>query len=281
MNKMLNKYLSWILIAFIVFIWTLDNYNLANNKNYKLIFFDLHLWESTLIKTPKNKNIIIDWGYWDDLLPKLSKHLWFFENTIDLIVLTHPQADHLWWLIWVISKFKIWEIWLIKNDYNSEQYNQFLKIILEKNIRYKFINEKSDMIFEKDLIIDSLYPLSNWEWKSYIEKNINDGSIVLKISIWKNKKQILFTWDISKNIEKILIKNVSKLKSDILKVAHHGSKSSSDENFLKIVNPDIALIWASQQNKFGHPHKQVLEIYEKLKIKTLVTWKMWDIILEF
>ena len=281
MNKILKHYLSWIFVSLIVLTWTVNNFSLANNKNYKLVFFDLYLWESTLIKTPNNKNIIIDWGYWDDLLPRLSKYLWFFDKQIDLVILSHPQSDHLWWLIELIRKFKIWEIWLTSSAYKSEEYRQFLKIILAKNIKYKFVNEKTDLIFEEDLYINTLYPLSTWEWKKYIEKNINDWSIVLKLSIWKNKKQILFTWDISENIENILIKKISNLKSDILKVPHHWSKSSSSENFLKIVDPDFALIWASKDNKFWHPHKQVIEMYEKHEIKTLITWTEGDIVIEF
>ena len=281
MKKTSNHIFSLWFILLITLVWTIKNYSLLNNKTFTVTFFNIHLWDSSLIKTPNNKTILIDGGAWDDLISKLSHQLGFFERKIDLLILTHPESDHIGWFVELIKRFKIWKIWLTDNNFRSNEYDNFLKTILNKNIPYEFVNEKHDLIFDKDLFIDILYPFSSWEWILLQEKNVNDGSIVLKLTIWKEKKSILYTWDISKKLELLLLKNIPNLKSDILKVAHHWSSSSSLDQFISEVNPKKAIIMASKDNKFKHPHSQILERYSNHKIETFVTWISWNIILNF
>lgn len=277
-----EKFLIIGIILLSLFYWSIKNINLLNWKYYEVIFFDLELWDATMIKTPENKIILIDWWEWNNLISKLSDKLWFFEKTIDLIILSHPQSDHIWWLVEIIKKFYIWEIWLTNNEYKSNEFNEFIKEINKNNINYKFVTNKDDLIFDNNLKIDTLYPLSSWEWNKLCNQNINDCSIVVKIELWKNnKKTILFTWDIWKWIEEILIKKSNNLKSDILKSPHHWSKNNLNENFLKIVKPEIAIIMSKKNNRFWHPHKETIESYKKNWIKSLITWEIGNIEMKF
>jgi len=262
-----------ILVFFIViFYWLQKDLKLLSQDYYSVNFFNIDLWDAILIKTPYNKKIIIDWWNWDQFASKLSKKLWFFERKIDLIILSHSDLDHVWWLVEIISNYEIWEIWIWEVSHISSDFQQFLNIIKEKNIPYKFVNENSDIFFDKNLFIDVLYPFENFEVPEKVLKNNNNNSIVLRIEIWKEKKSILFTWDNEKWVEEFLIQRVSNLKSDIIKSPHHWSKSSSWTWFLKIINPELVIFTAKKENKFNHPHKEIVERYEELWIKTRQTW---------
>lgn len=267
-----------IIILLALLYWSIKNFGLLSQDFYEITFFDIKLWDATLIKTPENKTILIDWWEWDNLLPKLSSELWFFEKKIDLIILSHPDSDHIGWLVELIKRFKIWEIWLTRQEFSSSEFDEFLNTIIENQISYKFVNDKYDLIFDNNTIINTIYPFESWEWDEYCIKDINDCSLVVKITLWKEeKKSILFTWDIWKSIEEILIRKSANLKSDILKSPHHWSKHNLDENFLKIVDPEIAIIMADKDNRFWHPHKETLNAYENQWIETLITWETGDI----
>ena len=136
-----------------------------------------------------------------------------------------------------------------------ENIEKLLKIVKEKNINLIVVNQGDKISVEKDLEIDILWPDKN----SLIKENsINNNSIVFKL-IYK-KYSILFTGDIEKIAEEKILNKYQKneLKTDVLKVAHHGSKSSSIEKFVKAVNPKIAIIGVGENNKFGHPNEDVI-----------------------
>lgn len=268
MNLKKEKIFVIFVFFIILFFGIKKEINFLSKNYYSINFFNIELWDAILIKTPQNKKIIIDWWNWDELISKLSKKMWFFEKKIDLIIISHSDWDHIWGLIELISKYKIWEIWLWNSSKLSSKFQEFLKIIKEKNISYKFVNENSDIFFDKNLFIDILYPFEN---SKTMEKN-NNNSISFRIEIWKEKKSILFTWDNEKEVEEILLQKVWNLKSDILKAGHHGSKTSSSTWFLKIVNPNLIIFTAKLWNKFNHPHKEIVKRCEILWIKTRQTW---------
>ncbi|MBE5805852.1 MAG: MBL fold metallo-hydrolase [Clostridiales bacterium] len=150
---------------------------------------------------------------------------------------------------------------------NSENYQKFLKIVKEKNINVIIANKGDKLIIEKNLYIIFLWPNSS---KFIMENELNNNSIVCKLVY--NNFSVLFTGDIEKIAEEQIIneyKNTNILQSTILKVAHHGSKSSSIEEFVKLVNPKIALIGVGNNNKFGHPNIDVIERLNYFRYKNL------------
>ena len=276
-----NFLIGLALLMWVVFYWLFKDLNLLNQNYYSVNFFNIQLWDAILIKTPENRTIVIDWGNWDELLAKLSKKLWFFERKIDLVILSHEQADHVWGLVELVRRFEIWEVWLNWAEYFSPDYQEFQKILKEKNIQVKIVNENSDLLFEKDLFLDVLYPFENYEvWERVLENN-NNTSVIVKVKIWKEWKEILFTWDEEKELEEILIQRGVDLKSDILKSPHHGSRTSSSTGFISLVKPEIAVIQAAKDNRFGHPNQEILDRYNFFWIETLITWVEGDIELRF
>lgn len=144
----------------------------------------------------------------------------------------------------------------------SENYEEFIKIVKEKNIKVHIVETGQRIKIENDLYFDVLWPDSN----NIIGENVlNNNSLVCKMMY--KQFSILFTGDIEEVAEKAILNkymNVNILESTILKVAHHGSKSSSIEEFLNVVNPKIALIGVGENNNFGHPNTGVLERLERI-----------------
>ena len=126
------------------------------------------------------------------------------------------------------------------------------------------------------LQIDKFVRIKVFNPGKILTNDINDNSIVMKLEY--NSFSCLFTGDISKIIENDLVKKYGKeLQSDLLKVAHHGSKTSSDESFIKIVKPQIALIGVGVNNKFGHPNNEILESLIDIKCNIYRTDKDGEI----
>lgn len=146
---------------------------------------------------------------------------------------------------------------------DSINYQEFIKIVKERNIKVQVAEAGKRIKIEKDLYLDVLWPISE---NAISENSINNNSLVFKM-VYKNFSCI-FTGDIEEIAEKAILekyKDTNTLKSTILKVAHHGSKSSSIEAFLNIVKPKIALIGVGKNNTFGHPNEGVLKRIERIR----------------
>lgn len=168
-------------------------------------------------------------------------------------------------ILTVIEEFEVKNVIIGKQFENSENYQKFLKIVQEKNIQVMQVKKGDKVVIEKDLYIDIIWPSQN----EVSENSLNNNSLVCKLN-YKNFS-ILFTGDIEKIAEERIIKevNTNLLKSNILKVGHHGSKTSTIQDFLNIVKPDIALIGVGKSNKFGHPNRDVLDRLEEVRGKNI------------
>ena len=156
----------------------------------------------------------------------------------------------------------------------SENYKRFEELLKKKKTKLIIVNKGDHLQIEKDVYIDIIWPDNS----NFIKENIlNNNSIVCKIN-YKNFS-MLFTGDIEEIAENEILKENTpqKLKADILKVGHHGSKSSSTKDFIEAVTPKIAVIGVGLNNNFGHPNKGVLERLEKINCKIYRTDIMGEI----
>lgn len=181
-------------------------------------------------------------------------------------------------IFYIIEKVKIENIIIGKQFENSENYVRLSEIAREKRIKIIALEEGQKLEIEENLYFEILWPSSN----NFIQENaINNNSLVGKL-IYK-KFSILFTGDIEAMAEKAIIKkyeaNLESLKSTILKVAHHGSNTSSIKEFLKIVNPKIALIGVGKNNIFGHPSEITLKSLRNINCKIYRTDNSGEIII--
>lgn len=258
-RKQKKKYPKCILSIFLVII--IISYF---PKELKIYFVDVGQGDCTLLVTPHNKTILIDGGgslteQFDvgkkTLIPYLLDRGY---TSLDYIMISHFDQDHVDGLLTVMEELKVKKVFMARQKEESENFQIFLETIKRKNIKVKAVKAGDRITFEKNLYMDILWPTENL---SISENPLNNNSIVGKVT-YKNFS-ILFTGDIEAVAEKAILKRYEKnntiLKSTVLKVAHHGSKTSSTKEFLEVVAPKISLIGVGSNNNFGHPSEETLE----------------------
>lgn len=231
------------------------------NPTLKIYFIDVGQGDSTLIVTPKNKKILIDGG--EGKTNVLFQYLLDRRiNKIDYIIISHFDSDHCNGLIEIIEKMRVENIVMSKQSKEREEYKKILEIIKQKNIKVNSVKAEDKIIIEKNLYTKILNPAEKFEFQ-----DLNNNAIVAKL-VYKDFS-MLFTGDIEKAEENLAKKYKNELKSTILKVAHHGSKTSTSEEFLKYVEPQIALIGVGENNKFGHPNQITIEKLKNIRSQNI------------
>ena len=267
MNSQIRKIayiISGILFLIAVLIW-LAVFSLENQK-LEIIFFDIGQGDSILINAKDNQQILIDGGPNDFVVDKLGKTLPFYDKKIELIILTHPDKDHISGLIEIVKRYKVDKILTTGIECSTEVCRVLSEQIQKKKIPMEIAQAGQTISIGDNIFLGILNPLENLSGKEF--KNRNDTSIVAKLIIGENS--ILLTGDITSKTEEKLIENNFNLQSDFLKIAHHGSKYSTSENFLKEVSPETAIISVGK-NSWGMPTKEVLEKLDRKKIKVYRT----------
>jgi competence protein ComEC len=223
--------------------------------NLKVVFFDVGQGDSIFIKTPNGNHIIIDGGPDNKVIEKLGREMPFWKRTIDVMVLTHPHADHIMGLIEVLKRYKVKNVLWNGMDYDSSIFLEWKKLVKKEGAKIYVVQDGSKVKEGSALYLNIINPY--FSESSYLN-NIDNNSVVSHL-IYK-EYSFLFTGDIFSEKEKELVKRKGEsIKSNVLKVSHHGSKTSSDEEFIKYVSPEIAVISVGKNNRYGHPNKEVLE----------------------
>jgi len=263
-----------VLLIINVFSWSVI-FNKSQDNGFEVCFLDIGQGDSFFIETSQGHQILIDGGPDNTLTKKLEQRMPFWDKTIDLIVLTHSDKDHLFGFLEVLKNYEVENILWTGAKGTSLLFEQWQEAIE---------NEGAEIwIAEKGLIVslpderrfEILYPFESLEGREV--SAMNDTSIVMMLNTEVEK--ILFTGDISKKIEHLLVEQGIPLKAEILKVPHHGSKTSSSEEFLEAVEPNLAVISVGRDNSYGHPSAIVLSRFEESGIKVLQTSKEKDICL--
>jgi competence protein ComEC len=275
MNQKARNFVLSILVvlASLNFLAWIAVFDLSKPQFLEVNFFDVGQGDAIFIQTPKRNQILIDGGQSSVILEKLGKEMPFWDRSIDLIILTHPERDHLVGLLEVFKKYKVENIFWTGIKRDIPEYQEWQKLIKKERAKIYIIPFVQKVTIGKDISMNFLYPIENLADKEY--QNSNDTSIVAKLNF--NQNSFLFTGDISKSVEEELINYYQNLKSDVLKVAHHGSKTSTSEEFLKKILPKIAVIMVGKENPYGHPHQEVLEILNKFGIRVLRTDENGDV----
>jgi len=240
-------------------------------KSCQFHFIDVGQGDSMLVTTPTGKTMLIDGGGQRDtksfdvgkntLLPYLLKKR---ITKIDFILVSHFDTDHVDGLLTIMKEIKVKCVVIGKQFESCDNYEAFIKIVKDKKIKVHVVEAGQRIKIEKNLYFDILWPSSE---EVISENSINNNSLVCKLSY--QKFSILFTGDIEEIAEKAILekyKGTNVLQSTILKVAHHGSKSSSTEGILEAIKPKIALIGVGKNNTFGHPNVGVLKRIEEKRL---------------
>ena len=263
-QRLKNKIPYFILAALLlmaVFIW-LAIFELAPSDKVKIDFLDVGQGSAILILAPGDNQVLIDGGPSDAVLTKLGQTLPIFDRKIELLILTHPDSDHLSGLVEVLRRYEVGQILETGITADSAEYKTWNDLIKTKNVPVVFA-QAGDMIKIADnLAIEILYPLGKINGQEF--KNTNATSIVGKIIYGQNS--ILFTGDAEGQTEQPLLMLGADLRADILVVGHHGSKNSTSAEFLAAIMPSIAVIQVGAKNTYGHPTQEVLDRLKNINI---------------
>lgn len=214
---------------------------------------------------------IFDGGPDDSLLVRLGEILPFWERKIDLVIVTHPHADHFWGLLDLIDRWEIGQL-VIPNVVGGDAgWKDFLEKVEENGVKVNLARADQDWRLDEWTTVDVLWPFDD---EVFRVRNHNDASVVVKLEVCENAvpfemvqpekesencKSVLVTGDTEKKGEERLVESGENLKAEVLILGHHGSKTSSGTGFLSAVNPEMAVISVGAENSFGHPDGAILE----------------------
>jgi len=263
-------FLLLVNLILIVYFFYFDK----QKNNLEIVFLDVGQGDAILVKTPKDKNILIDGGPDRNIIYKLSSYIPQNKRTIDLMILTHPDIDHLTGLNEVFERYEVKNIIYNGVEDDDPVYEEWQSLKENKKIPFLIIKERERLNIENNLYFDFFWPKEDLTGKDF--DNDNFYSLMMKMNFGSNS--VLFTGDTEKEVEDILIKDNVNLKSDILKVSHHGSKNATTLDFLEKIKPIYAVISVGKDNSFGHPSFRVINNLERMGITTLRTDEIGDII---
>jgi len=231
----------------------------------EVVFLNVGQGDSILIITPNRNKILIDAGINEIVIRKISEHLHFFDKKIDLLITTHPDSDHIGGVPSLLKKYEFAQYGFYFGASESVSTNQIDELIKNNKINKVNLRIGDEIILDEDFGIRALV---FWPDPDSGIDDKNDQSIVLKVSY--NQIDFLLTGDAGIEVEERLVmafgnngyKNMilsQSLESEVLKLGHHGSKNSTTKEFLQMIKPNFAIISAGEDNKFGHPHQEVLD----------------------
>jgi competence protein ComEC len=245
----------------------------TNTNNLKVYYFDVGQGDSILIQV-NNKNLLIDGGP-KDAESRLIKDLKDFGvKKLDYVITTHPHEDHIGGMGQVIKNFDIGKFYAPKVTSNTKTFEYMVNQLNNKNLKINIIKPDigSDIDLGKNTKVEIFSPNSS----SY--DNLNNYSPIIKISY--KETSFLFTGDAEKLSEKEVLEKGYAIQSDVLKIGHHGSSSSTSKEFLNKVNPKMAVISVGKNNDYGHPHKETISSLKNKGIKYFRTDEEGTITLE-
>jgi competence protein ComEC len=237
----------------------------------RVFFLDVGQGDAIYIRTPSGRDMLIDGGPGRIVLQRLSEVMPWYDKSMDVVLETHPDADHIGGLPEVLSRYHVGLFVEPGVDSPNTIDDEIIRIRKEKNIEHVFVRRGMRIDFGDGAHFDVLYPDVD---PSHLETN--EASIVGRLVY--GSTSVMFTGDSPKVVENHLIEiDGGRLRSNILKAGHHGSRSSSGETYVKTVAPAVAIISSGKNNRYGHPHKEVVDIFNKLGVQILRTDKVGTI----
>tara|TARA_Y100000310_G_scaffold297074_1_gene329839 strand:- start:3223 stop:4047 length:825 start_codon:yes stop_codon:yes gene_type:complete len=224
------------------------------SSSLEVAFFDVGQGDAIFLETPQGHQVLIDGGPDDTVLLGLNKVMPFWDRTIDLVILTHPDADHITGLVEVLKRYEVSHVLWTGVEKDTKSFEAWKQELEREGTKETIATAGQKIRWSQDLkeVLEILYP----QEKPKGNAKTNETSIIAKLIYHKNS--VLFSADTTKKIEALLLKEEKNLKAAILKVAHHGSKTSSSREFLQSVKPLVAVISVGKENRYGHPHPEIL-----------------------
>ena len=261
-----------------VFFLTSASINLLGktpDKELEVTFLSVGQGESTFIRFPEGKTMLIDGGgFYNSSFDVGSMVVRPFLlsqgiKEINYLVLTHPHPDHMNGLIHIAKEFQVGEVWMTDEEVLDENHQALNDIINKRQIRSITLSDNSLGIEVDGVNIEFLNPPSSLNREDRSNSGVNNRSLVIMLSY--GKRRFLLTGDLEREGEERLLKKEQPLKADVIKVPHHGSLTSSSVDFVEKVSPTFAVFTLGYMNRFGFPKEVVVDRYRKIGAKILRT----------
>lgn len=241
----------------------------------RLVFCDVGQGDGILIVTPKGKQIVIDGGPGTKIVDCLGAKMPFWDRTVEIMVLTHAQEDHMEGQIEIFNRFNVQRVVWTGIENQTALFDQWQRLLNAERSKV-YLARAGDMILADSgnpnqgptLKLEVLWPSAEKSsiWQTLAPTDLNESSVVTRLVYGPPAGGFCayLTGDLSKELLQLLIAK----QCQILKVSHHGSKTGTSQEILDKVNPEIAIIQVGR-NRFGHPHKEVLDLLTSKGVKVL------------
>lgn len=252
-NWKLKAKLVILILLFAALLSSILSLYRAQNRKLTVAFLDIGQGDAIFIESPTGNQVLLDAGPGKSVLRELSQVMPFYDRSIDIAIASHPDADHIGGLPDVFERYGIGLFIEPGVEANTSQEAELDRVVkLEGS---QVIEARRGMVIELGggAVLEILYPTLNPDGME-----TNTASIVARLVY--GETEFLLTGDSPTNIEDYLMNlDVKSLKADVLKAGHHGSRTSTSLPFIAAVDPDYAVISSGKDNKYGHPHQEVLD----------------------
>jgi beta-lactamase superfamily II metal-dependent hydrolase len=256
----------FVFIFAVIYLYQKTDFSswLKKSDQLEVDFFDVGQGDAIFIKTPSGQKVLIDGGSDSAVLKRLGENMAWYDNKIDLVILTHAHADHLYGLIEVLKRYRVKQIMASNVDYKSKDYQYFLDIAENKAIPIIWASSNQVLSLGENCNLETIYPVTADKIMNI--KNLNNTSVVNRLDCEGEK--IIFNADLEKIGEEEILASGRNIQADVIKISHHGSPNGHDVNFIKKVDSKTAIISVGEGNKFNHPATTTLVDLKNLKINT-------------
>jgi competence protein ComEC len=265
--------LTLLLLTANIFIFYLDWQ--SSHRVLTFAMLNIGQGDALFIESPTGTQVLVDGGPPKKILTELAKVMSPFDRRIDAFIITNPDQDHIAGFLDVLKIYQVDKVFESGTLNDSKVYQNLKDQINKSNIPSVLARKGMRLDIGGGVVVEILFPDRNVSaWAT------NDGSIVAKLTYGNTR--VMLTGDATTKTEDIILRENSEkdLNSDILKVGHHGSRTSTSKEFIKAVSPTYALISDGVNNKYGHPHQDTLDTLSSLGVKVFRTDILGTIIMK-
>lgn len=292
-----NNYKNSILFGFVSSVLIIAVILATNiiSKQTKVVFCDVGQGDGAYIRIKNKIDIVIDAGRDKKILSCLGKYMPFYDRDIEIAFLSHPQYDHFGGYLHIVDRYKIENFFMPNVDNPIPSFQALKEKLKRKGVSIHFANNKTQI----NILKDKIFFL--WPTKQFVKLNthedyykglnlnntkldLNYFSLVFQLQEGRNK--VMFTGDAPPEVLNKIIKLYKYnsdyyIKTSVLKVPHHGSKNGLNIAFLRLADPILSVISVGKNNHYGHPSKEVLDLFDNLNKTYKRTDKQGDIVIKF